>query len=93
MSSEDFMILANDIIAGYVKEELPDDEQEREIPIVPVWLCKTLQNCKGIFVTLPPDGMLFEVTCDGDYSRLYMDVYRKAEHRDIEYIWGEEAMS
>ena len=26
MSSEDFMILANDIIAGYVKEELPDDD-------------------------------------------------------------------
>ena len=69
---------------------MPEDEQQTEIPVVPVWLSKALQNNKGVFTTVPPDGRIFEITNDGDYSKLYLNVYSCDKHREIEYVWGEE---
>jgi Family of unknown function (DUF6275) len=45
-----------------------------------VWFCKTLQNWKAIVSTTLPDGMLYEVTYDGDKKQAYIDAYRKMDN-------------
>lgn len=42
-----------------------------------VWSCKCLQNFKGIFITFPLDGYLFEVSYDGNKKQMYIDMYKK----------------
>jgi hypothetical protein len=49
-----------------------------------VWCCKTLQNWKALISTTLPDGMYYECTYDGDKNRLYLDAYKKFEHKTIE---------
>ena len=40
-----------------------------------VWLCKTLQNNKGLFSTTVEDGKYYEATYNGDKDELYLDTY------------------
>ena len=40
-----------------------------------VWLCKTLQNNKGLFSTTAEDGRYYEATYNGDKDELYLDTY------------------
>ena len=49
-----------------------------------VWLCKTLQNHKGLFATPRADGLYFEITYDGDRGKFYFDVYEKVQHNTID---------
>lgn len=46
-----------------------------------VWACKTLQNHKTIIATTHRDGMLYEVTHNGDTGHTYLDAYYKLENR------------
>ena len=48
-----------------------------------VWLCKTLQNNKGLFSTTVEDGKYYEATYNGDKDELYLDTY---VHQDNECI-------
>lgn len=48
-----------------------------------VWHCKTLQNWKTLVSTTLPDGMYYEVTCNGDKNEVYLDAYKKFENRCI----------
>lgn len=48
--------------------------------VLTVWFSKTLQNWKGIFATTRKDGMLYEVTHNGDLSVTYVDSYKKWEN-------------
>lgn len=45
-----------------------------------VWFNKSLQNFKGLFVTIPLDGKYYECTYNGDKKELYLDVYKKEEN-------------
>lgn len=45
--------------------------------IYTVWLCKTLQNNKGLFSDPRPNNQYFEVTYNGDKSEMYLDKYVK----------------
>lgn len=49
-----------------------------------VWLCKTLQNIKGLFSTTVPDTRYYELTYNGDKDQLYLDVYLKEKNICIE---------
>ena len=42
-----------------------------------VWFCKTLQNWKAIVSTDIPDGMIYELTYNGDKRETYVDAYKK----------------
>lgn len=48
-----------------------------------VWLCKTLQNNKGLFSTTVEDGKYYEATYNGDKDELYLDTY---DHQNNECI-------
>lgn len=48
-----------------------------------VWMCKTLQNNKAIASTTIPDGMIYEVTYNGDKHEAYVDVYKKWQNYAI----------
>lgn len=48
-----------------------------------VWMCKTLQNNKGLFATSRKDGLYFECTYNGDKKELYVDVYKKEKNISI----------
>ena len=45
-----------------------------------VWLCKTLRNCKGLFITELPDNQYYECTYNGDNNEIYLDVYNKEKN-------------
>jgi len=45
-----------------------------------VWFNKSLQNFKGLFITIPLDGKYYECTYNGDKKELYLDVYKKEEN-------------
>lgn len=49
-----------------------------------VWFAKTLQNWKAVVATaVSNDGMLFEVTYNGDKKEIYLDVYVKVSNSVI----------
>ena len=48
-----------------------------------VWCCKTLQNWKSMISTSLPDGMYYECTYNGDKNELYLDAYKKFDHKVI----------
>ena len=78
MNSYDFMKLAKYKIADYMDDRLNHfDPLFRIEDVHTVWQCKTLQNHKGVFCTLAPDMLLFEVTYNGDKNEMYLDVYDK----------------
>lgn len=53
-----------------------------------VWFAKTLQNWKCVLATTRSDGMLYEVTYNGDKKETYVDSYKKWENSA--YPDGEE---
>lgn len=48
-----------------------------------VWQCKALQNWKFLLSTTVPDGMYYEVTCNGDKNEIYVDAYKKWDNVTI----------
>lgn len=42
-----------------------------------VWLCKTLQNWKAIFVSELPERVYYEFTHNGNKQETHMDTYKK----------------
>lgn len=68
------------LVAQYVNARIGDDsavDPLRLSDVFIVWHCKTLQNWKAICATNIPDGMLFEVTYDGNKGTTYLDAYVK----------------
>ena len=51
--------------------------------IYAVWLCKTLQNNKGLFSTTVEDGKYYEATYNGDKDELYLDTYVRQDNECI----------
>lgn len=75
MSEQDFVARVKYIIAS--KYDVDSNE------IYAVWLCKTLQNNKGLFSTDIEDGKYYEATYNGDKDELYLDTYVKSKNECI----------
>lgn len=75
MSERDFVARVKYIIAS--KYDVDSKE------IYAVWLCKTLQNNKGLFSTDIEDGKYYEATYNGDKDELYLDTYVKSKNECI----------
>lgn len=82
MDSKDFLYSAINAVCMYFnsKVEKTDDVRISPMDVYTVWMCKTLQNCKGLFSTNVPDGMYYEVTYNGDKDEMYLDAYKKWEN-------------
>ena len=80
MGNSDFVQLGKEFIAEYMNLNFFDGADEwviNEDDIYCVWLCKTLQNNKGLFSTDRLLGLYFEFTWNGDKREGYLDVYKK----------------
>ena len=75
MSEQDFVSRVKYIIA--LKYDVAPND------IYAVWLCKTLQNNKGLFSTNIEDGKYYEATYNGDKDELYLDTYVKSKNECI----------
>ena len=75
MSEQDFVSRVKYIIAS--KYDVDSSK------IYAVWLCKTLQNNKGLFSTDIEDGKYYEATYNGDKDELYLDTYVKSKNECI----------
>ena len=75
MSEQDFVARVKYIIAS--KYDVASDK------IYAVWLCKTLQNNKGLFSTDIEDGKYYEATYNGDKDELYLDTYTHSKNECI----------
>lgn len=77
--------IAKKIVLDYANEHLDktDEAQITMDDVVIVWFCKTLQNWKALVSILPPNGMYYEVTYNGDKKEVYLDAYKKFENRKI----------
>ena len=75
MSEQDFVSRVKYIIAS--KYDVDPNE------IYAVWLCKTLQNNKGLFSTNIEDGKYYEATYNGDKDELYLDTYVNSKNECI----------
>lgn len=76
---------AKKIVLDYANEHIAkiDKAQITMDDVVIVWFCKTLQNWKALVSILPPNGMYYEVTYNGDKKEVYLDAYKKFENRKI----------
>ena len=78
MSEQDFVARVKHIIASkYVVHDVTPND------IYAVWLCKTLQNNKGLFSTDIEDGKYYEATYNGDKDELYLDTYTHSKNECI----------
>lgn len=72
---------AKRIVRDYINQHIENPDAEYTIFVV--WQATILQNYKCLIATTLPVGTYFELTYDGDRSRWYFDVYRKAENQVI----------
>ena len=83
MSNSDFVQLGKEFICEYMNLNYFDGDEEngiQEDDVYCVWLCKALQNNKGLFSTDRLSGLYFEFTWDGDRLEGYLDVYKKQKN-------------
>ena len=69
---QEFIEKCKDIVLGHLNmaDRSPDE-------VYVVWSCKTLQNKKAVLSTDLVNGILFEITYNGDKNETYVDVYKK----------------
>lgn len=82
MDVDKFINRAKELVVAYYNEHVEKTDQFTMTPdhVFIVWFCKTLQNWKAIVSTVVSDGMLYEVTYNGDKQETYLDVYKKWEN-------------
>ena len=80
MDERVFTDLCKRVVVNYVNECLTDAKITEKNVFV-VWSSKILQNNKAILSTDLPDGMMYEVTCNGDKGEIYLDAYKKWQNR------------
>ena len=86
MGNDAFVKFAEKILKDYINEHLDKSDGPVEFEVYVVWLCKTLQNNKGLFASTLMDGMYYEVTYNGDKNECYLDAYKKFQNVCIDKI-------
>lgn len=78
--------IAREIVLNYVSKHLDktDNVYITSDDVYVVQFCKTLQNWKALVSTDLPDGMYYEVTCNGDKKEVYLDAYKKFDNQEID---------
>jgi hypothetical protein len=80
----DYTTLVKDMVRVHIESQLrPGIDTLPPYQVYVVWFCKTLQNWKAICCTTMLDGMLYEVTHNGDKRETYIDAYRKQSNTVI----------
>ena len=82
MSNAEFIRICKEKVCAYTNEHM-DKTDKKKITVddvYVVWCCKTLQNHKALLSTTTPDGMYYELTCNGDKAELYFDAYKKFQN-------------
>lgn len=90
LETKDFIQLVGDEILKEINKETTQDNKYgiafHDVEVIPVWLCKTIQNHKGMFI-VKSNGLVLEyfieATYNGDEQELYLDFYRKDFKRII----------
>lgn len=75
MGGNEFIESAKNAIMMYLK-----DPKLGPMDIQVVWMCKTLQNAKGLFFVSSNNELYFEITYNGDLEEFYMDVYKNIDN-------------
>lgn len=88
MDNNLFEEISKGLIINYYRTHFPllYDEYKDELTenrVYCVWICKTLQNNKGLFSTNIPDSRYFEITYNGDKQEIYFDSYVKESNTCI----------
>ena len=86
MGNDAFVKFAKKAVKDYIVEHLDKSDEPVEFEVYVVWLCKTLQNNKGLFASTLMDGMYYEVTYNGDKNECDLDAYKKFQNVCIDKI-------
>lgn len=79
MTEQEFRRLAIQAVEDYHnKSNAPYTISKDDISIV--WQCRALQNYKATLTAVPPNGMYYECTYNGDKDEMYVDCYKKWEN-------------
>lgn len=86
MEHDTYQQMARVQVFNYVKAHL--DKTDTHVAFGPddvyvVWFAKVLLNWKALVSTTLPDGMYYEVTCNGGAGKIYLDVYKKFDNATI----------
>lgn len=84
MESKTFIQRAKEAVVTYYNSRVESTDKNGRITeedVFVVWYCKTLQNHKALLSTTVPDGMYYELTCNGDKQECYLDAYKKWENK------------
>jgi len=73
---------AIDIVCNYIRKSLPDCPQTFSVYIC--WTAKILQNWKYVLRSSFEDGVMYELTYNGDKNEWYLDTYKKISNFIIE---------
>lgn len=84
MDTSEFIGLATDAI---IQDLFNGQRDHTNMGIEVVWVSKTLQNNKGLFM-VKNHPEYYEVTHDGEKGRLYVDVYLKARQKVVDIKGG-----
>lgn len=88
MTEQQFTRLCKKLVMDYANDHL--DKSDGKVittdDVYVVWSCKTLQNNKAILGTTLFDGMIYELTHNGDKHEIYFDAYKKWENRCIDVL-------
>ena len=76
-------LIAQALVADYIREHLDKSDQDFQFEVFTVWKCKVLQNWKYLISSTIHDGMYYEMTYNGDKDEWYLDAYKKFENRCI----------
>ena len=102
LETKDFIQLVGEKIYEELSEGTDYDRDgatfdKSQIEVIPVWLCKTIQNHKGMFIVKYIDTFysaispyFIEATYNGDEGELYLDFYRKDFKKTINLNTNEE---
>lgn len=75
--TQDYEKIAKQIVYNYYTERGIEISIEN---IYVIWMCKTLENIKGILSTTIPDKKMYEITYNGQKNELYFDPYLQTDN-------------